>query len=112
MLEIAALLLAASSPSSEPHAGKSARCDVWYRNAIAYQGPCEFALRAGGSFTLTFPQKAGDISQRRVGQISVQVGRDGIATVTDADSRWGHAIRSKKDQACWIGREFRVCAYG
>jgi hypothetical protein len=27
------------------------------------------------------------------------------------NSRWGRAIRSRRDRACWVGEDFTICAY-
>jgi hypothetical protein len=48
--------------------------------------------------------------------ISVYIVSPGIAevrglTIYGNNSRWGPAIRSKKDLACWTGSDFEVCAY-
>ena len=48
--------------------------------------------------------------------ISVTIVATGVAEVrgltTDGiNSRWGSAVRSKVDSACWTGSDFEICAY-
>ncbi|MFM7652762.1 MAG: hypothetical protein ACKO5M_07590, partial [Vulcanococcus sp.] len=48
--------------------------------------------------------------------ISVSIVSPGVAEVrgltTDGiNSRWGSAVRNKKDSACWTGSDFEICAY-
>ncbi|MCW3847135.1 hypothetical protein OF829_07775 [Sphingomonas sp. LB-2] len=95
---------------------KAARCSIWMRNAIQYDGPCQFEAERGGSFSLSFPYASGDLSGLGIGEIFVLITARGVAVVSDSGpdghvSNWGPARRSRRDRACWEGRDFRVCAY-
>jgi len=97
-------------------AAKPARCSIWMRNAIQYDGPCSFEAERGGSFSLSFPWDAGDITLREIDRIHVRIISPGVAQVSDTgpDRRgrsWGKARRSNLQRACWASADFRVCAW-
>jgi hypothetical protein len=105
----AALLLPAGVAVAKP---RTARCDISSEEA-PYRGPCLFAAERGGSFSLT------PVGRRRfmghVTLISVSLVGGGEAevsglTTSGINSRWGHARRSRRDQACWVGQDFTICA--
>ena len=113
MKNIAALCLLglcgaiAAIPASAANISRDARCRVWQTNAIDYNGACHFWSEDGDSFSLTFPTGEGDGDLRRyhITRIRVRVIRTGVAEVSEpdrlADRRWGRALRSRLDRACW-----------
>lgn len=80
---------------------------------ILFRGDCLFEQFGGnGSFSLEAP--SGLIAGREL--INVYITEPGIAEVrgltpNGINSRWGKARRSNSDSACWIGRDFTICAY-
>lgn len=92
---------------------RAARCVVEAPQTVPYRGPCLFEAERGGSFTIDPPR--GRLFVGDVTTISVAVTGRGVAEVRGLvggiNSRWGRAIRSSRDAACWIGSDFRVCAY-
>jgi hypothetical protein len=105
--------LSATAPPAAQGAGRPARCDIWYRNAIQYDGPCRFRPEGGGSFSLSFPRGEHDLALRNVARIRVRLVRPGVARVSadDAAAAWGRARRSRRDRACWSAPYWHVCAY-
>jgi hypothetical protein len=104
----AALLLPVAAASAR---ARTARCDIATEEA-PYRGPCRFAAEGGGSFSLTPIGRRGFMGD--VTTISVAVVGRGEAeisglTTSGVNSRWGHARRSRRDRACWVGRDFTVC---
>ncbi|GAA4762207.1 hypothetical protein GCM10023219_03060 [Stakelama sediminis] len=112
MVLTAALLLLAGVdhvPKSRP-----ARCDIHAAGGMAFKGPCAFLPEEKGTFSVQRDMSAplfGNIEMVTVvvtgpGEAMVQgLTGDGIV------SRWGPATRSKTDKACWVGEDFRICAY-
>ena len=97
----------AAIPASAADVSRDARCRVWQTNAIEYAGACRFWSEDGGSFSLTFPtgEEGGDLRRYHITRIRVRVIRPGVAEVSEpdrpADRRWGRALRSRRDRACW-----------
>jgi hypothetical protein len=114
-LVLSAALLASAASAAGPV--RNARCDIWQRNAIQYDGPCNLRPEGGGSFSLTFPhsEEAESLEQYHVTRIRVRVVQRRVAQVSEPDRRvdvsWGRAIRSRHDRACWEGDYWHVCAY-
>lgn len=94
--------------------GRAARCVIASNGLATYRGHCRFYVEAGGSFTVTPPRGRrfpGDVTG-----ISVSIDEPGVAEVhgltpTGPASRWGTAVRSQRDRACWNGPDFSICAY-
>lgn len=90
---------------------KMARCVI---GPDRFDGPCVFQSEPKGSFFISKRDQStfyGDVSM-----ISVNIVKTGEAevfglTTFGNNSRWGHAVRSEKDPACWRGDNFQVCAY-
>lgn len=98
---------------AQPASAKVARCVIKARVG-EQSGPCTFTGRRGGSFTIEpvrrryligkFMSINVDVDRRGVGHVRAVSGRGYTA-------RWGPAVRSKGDRACWTGQDFSVCAY-
>ena len=109
---LAALLVAAGFAAA-PAQAKIARC-VIDSEGTSYRGPCQYNVARGGTFTLT-PFHRRSFGEEVV-SITVYVTQRGAAEVRGltrqgVNSRWGRAVRSRRDSACWIGEDFSVCAY-
>lgn len=82
-------------------------------NKTLFSGDCIFEQYSGnGSFSIESPRGliAGYSS------IGVSIIEPGIAevrglTTNGINSRWGEAVRSSSDKACWVGSDFTICAY-
>lgn len=102
----------ASSPAEAQR--RTARCVITSNGAPTYRGPCRFMAEAGGSFTV-IPVGRREFPSGQTG-INVSITERGVAEVYGQTprgpaSRWGTAVRSRRDRACWDGPDFSVCAY-
>lgn len=109
---LALVLLAAMVPAIAKD--KDARCLIRQNGVTTYSGACLFHLEKGGSFSIR-RQDARPILPS-ITDISVTIVAAGVAEVrgltTDGiNSRWGSAVRSKVESACWKGSDFEICAY-
>ena len=94
--------------------GKSARCVIKQNGTTAYSGACDFQMDQGGSFGIRRHDAKPILPN--ITDISVFIISKGVAEVrgltTDGiNSRWGRALRSQVDPACWKGSDFEICAY-
>ena len=113
----ALLAVAAAVAVSLPAAaqqGRAARCVIVSNGAPTYRGPCRFLPERGGTFTVT-PPRGREFPSGHTG-ISVAIVEPGVAEVygntpRGPSSRWGTAVRSRRDRACWNGPDFSICAY-
>lgn len=111
-LALATTLLAAGFAAA-PAQAKMARC-VIDSEGTSYRGPCQYNVARGGTFTLS-PAHRRSFGEEVV-SITVYVTGRGVADVRGVtrdgiNSRWGRAVRSRRDGACWVGEDFSVCAY-
>jgi hypothetical protein len=109
-----ALLAPVACPVAAHAAPKTARCVITSAGEKPYSGPCSFRPESKGSFTvdpvgkrLFFPDIV-DVEVSLTGPGTAEV--RGLTT-SGINSRWGAARRSRRDPACWDGRDFRVCVY-
>lgn len=98
-------------PMTALSAPKTATCEV-YTADDSYKGKCIFQSEKGGSFSIKKPK--GEILDG-ISDINVYVVKKGVAEVSGLttygiNSRWGTAVRSSSDKACWIGDDFTICA--
>lgn len=112
-LAFTAAVLAAAGFAAAPAQAKIARC-VIDSEGTSYKGPCQYNVARGGTFTVT-PLHGRSFGQSVV-SVTVYMTQRGVADVRGLtrdgiNSRWGRAIRSRRDSACWIGEDFSVCAY-
>lgn len=101
----------AALPMTALSAPKTATCEV-YTADDSYKGKCIFQSEKGGSFSIKKPK--GEILDG-ISDISVYVVKKGVAEVSGLttygnNSRWGTAVRSSSDKACWVGDDFTICA--
>ena len=94
-------------------APKSAICQIDEGGRQLYKGKCQFEAQGGGSFYISHPsfvQKVGVeglmVMVERKNQAVVQATRIG-----GGGSIWGEAIRSQTQKACWVGNNFKICAW-
>jgi hypothetical protein len=112
VLLMAAAIVLASSPAAAR--SKPASCEIVSEGRVQFRGRCLFTLERGGSFSLGPLRRRGQL-YGSILSVSVAVVGRGVAevrglTTGGINSRWGRAVRSKRDRACWVGRGFRVCA--
>ena len=108
---VAAFALTTAPATAKPAPAKTAQCRITSADG-RYAGPCAFTPTGKGSFSVAAPAR-----RRLVGgttTINVYVVGPGRAEVsgltTDGiNSRWGAAVRSKTDRACWVGEDFSIC---
>ena len=110
---IAGIAGVATSPAQAQAPDRGARCVISTEGYLTYRGPCRFYPEGAGSFTVT-PMRG--TFPGEVTGISVSISERGVAEVygltpAGAASRWGTAVRSRRDRACWNGPDFSVCAY-
>lgn len=111
-LPVAIAIFVTALAVAAPARAKVARCDI-NAEVTSYQGPCQYNVARGGTFTLT-PARGGAFGEIKA--ITVYVKRAGVAEVrgltVDGESLpWGRAVRSTRNRACWVGQNFSVCAY-
>lgn len=96
-------------------AERSVKCEIDSSGSPAFKGRCLFLSEPGGSFNLRHADGAsplvGDISDVSVSIIRKNVAEVRGLTGDGVNSRWGEARRSKKDGACWLGSDFKICAW-
>ena len=101
--------------SAQPAGGRIVNCQVVSGGATVVSGKCLFKSAGGGSFTLENP----DVRRSLTGPVllvTVSVVSPGVAEVRGLtkdgiNSRWGEARRSGQNRGCWVGSDFRVCAW-
>lgn len=91
------------------------KCQVDSGNQTIYDGKCAFIPDTKGSFGLANPDKNKPLTDT-ITIVSVMMIEKGVAEVRGLtsdgiNSRWGEAKRSAKDKACWVGEDFKVCAW-
>lgn len=111
---IVLLLVALVSPSISA-AIKVVKCTVENNTSLAFHGNCFFTREKGGSFSLKNADNAKTILED-ITDVSVDIIEKDIAevrglTIDGINSRWGEAERSTSDKACWIGADFKICAW-
>jgi hypothetical protein len=112
---IGLILAILAIPSFSAASGKVVKCAVESNGQPAFHGKCLFTREEGGSFSLSSADKSKTILEG-ITDVSVYITEKGVAEVqgltTDGiNSRWGQAKRSTKDRACWVGSDFKVCAW-
>ena len=120
-LAIVALFAAYSTFSIHAFA-KDARCKISFSEGVQYNGLCAFTFTdKEGSFKITNKNKRqplfDDIYELEL--ITLQKNYalvreiDTIKRGYEHDTKWGHAIRSLEDRACWenVDGSFEICAY-
>lgn len=95
---------------------KDANCKIIQDGTMVYNQTCKFTVYKGGSFTIQNKNPTKLIDGRVA--INVDVLQANVAevrgeTVDGINSRWGTAIRSTSDRACWVGEadEYIICVY-
>ena len=102
------------SQSSNTVKPRKIDCQITTADA-SHKGKCHFIAEKGGSFTLSNINSQnpliGDtktlhvyIVDKGIAEVS-SLHEDGITT------SWGTATRSQKQKACWIGEDFKICAW-
>jgi hypothetical protein len=81
----------------------------------SHKGKCHFIAEKGGSFTLSSINSQNPL----IGDtktLHVYIVDKGIAEVDSLHedgitTSWGTATRSQKQKACWVGDDFKICAW-
>ena len=100
---------------------RPARCVITDAGGTVYRGPCEFRSERGGSFWVEGGPNQ-EYLTRDIAQVSValtsrdrgearSLNRLRNGPLTMSNTRWGDVRRSRRDPACWIGTDFRICVY-
>ena len=91
---------------------KTATCQIDEQGRTTFKGKCNFYADSDGSFTITKTNVNRPL-MRNVMDVTVSINEKDFADVHSTtksgnNSRWGQAKRTK---ACWIGSDFKVCAW-
>lgn len=93
---------------------KTVKCEI-ISSGQKYKGDCIFKPKNAGTFTLTNTSLGKPIGSTDINSVTVFISGKDVAQVSaemgGSISRWGEAKRSQKEKACWIGDDFRVCAW-
>jgi hypothetical protein len=114
MKRILAVAFMTSTIMGVAHA-RPAQCEITEIDRGSYKGPCDFQATKGGSFSISFPEKAGDYLN--VSFLNVEIVRPGFAYLSGAvwgrgmEDAFGTLSREKSKPACWSGEWGRVCVY-
>jgi len=97
-----------------PVLARSASCLIKASGVSNFRGPCDFVTNQDGSFAVR--ARGSRPFVKNIDQILVSVIKRGRADVrgltkSGINSRWGSARRSRKDRACWVGSDFKVCVW-
>lgn len=113
LMTIATVLLLATNSAMAKD--RLVKCQIDSGNQTIYKGQCAFIPDTKGSFGLANPDKKQPLTDT-VSILSVYIIEKGVAevrglTADGINSRWGEAKRSATDKACWVGEDFKVCAW-
>lgn len=90
-----------------------ARCVITSRDAPVWRGPCLFTSLGGGGFTVSGID-GGDLdgmSDFALEIVSPGVGRASYMMMSGRHEDGGILRRSRRDRACWVGRDYSICVY-
>jgi hypothetical protein len=110
------LALAAAPAPVLAQAGRIADCQIESGGRTVFNGKCLFKSDgATGSFSLQHPSGRGALFGSNL-DVNVTIVERGLAevrglTTSGINSRWGEARRSAREPACWVGSDFKVCAF-
>lgn len=115
---LAAIILTCSlgTAGQAQAAGRIVDCRVESAGKIEFAGKCRFTPDGrAGSFSLGASRGQGPL-YGSILIVSVSIVSRGVAEVRGLtrqgiNSRWGQARRSTRDRACWVGSDFRICAW-
>lgn len=95
-------------------ADKIATCKIVEQGKTTFKGKCRFYPGAGGAFSISNVNPNKPIVNETM-MINVYVVKPNVAEVGGEVyghiSNWGQAIRSNKERACWVGSDFKICAW-
>ena len=110
LLAIGLMTILVGSTGAE---AKPARCLITSSSTKSFKGPCDYKPDSStGGFALSRLKGRKFLN---IDPITVSVVSPGVAQVSGltkegVNSTWGEAKRSKRDPACWIGEDFKICA--
>jgi hypothetical protein len=106
---VPAVLLALPAPAA---AERVARCVIASRAAPAWAGPCHFSAQRGGGFAISAIR--GDMNGMSDFALDITApgrGRGEYMMSSGRHEDGGTLRRSRRDPACWVGRDYSVCVY-
>ncbi len=109
----ASLAFLAISAISPVLAGE-ASCLIKSSGTTLFRGVCNFQSESNGSFSLDAGKSGRFLKNIDVVTVYIRSrGKAEVRGLTKAgiNSRWGSARRSRKDRACWLGSDFKICAW-
>jgi hypothetical protein len=108
------LSLAYAAPTLGEARARVVDCRIESAGKVEVSGKCRFNPDEGGSFTLenidADKPLYGEILMVTVAIVSPGKAEVRGLTRRGVNSRWGAAVRSTRDRACWDGTDFRICA--
>lgn len=105
---------ATAAPAAPAAQGRPALCILEQNGRTALAGPCRVQSGPDGGFTLAGPGAEpllGGITALTVAPLRPALAEVRGLTLQGVNSRWGPAVRSSEDPACWLGSDFAVCVY-
>jgi hypothetical protein len=111
---VAALAALASTGAVAAEPGRAALCILEQNGVTVFAGRCRLQSSSEGGFTVTAVRAQPLLPG--ITAVSVSPLRPALAevrglTLQGVNSRWGRAVRSSEDPACWVGVDFAVCMY-
>ena len=112
-LALAALPLAILA-SAAAAVEREARCVITSRGEAPWRGPCLFSSGRRGSFTIS-GVNGGDVAG--MSDFLLEVTSPGVGRATymmrglGRHEDGGILRRSRRDRACWVGRNYSICVY-
>jgi hypothetical protein len=112
-IAVAGALAITAAWCAPAEARRPGRCVV-QSSGETYRGPCTLYFDDDGSFNLVAVGRRFVIGE--ITDVSVRLESPGAAEVRGLtkdgiNSRWGPAVRSPTERACWLGSDFKICAY-
>lgn len=98
---------------SNAYAAKDATCQIDEGGRTLYKGKCQFEPQGGGSFYISHPNITKKISVEGI-MVLIESKDQAVVQATKLGGgglMWGEATRSQKQKACWLGRDFKICAW-
>jgi hypothetical protein len=112
---VASLVLSSAGSGEAQSPGRNVQCRVEAGGKVQLNGTCRFGSEAGGSFTLENVDRNRPLFEQIL-VMSVSIVSPGAAEVRGLtrdgiNSGGGEARRSMRDNACWEGSDFSICAH-
>ena len=110
-ISVGTLAIACTAHAAE----KLVSCLIASHDMPTFKGNCLFTSEAGGSFTLRHASGKKpvyhDALDIRVVIVDTDIVEVFSQTKDGINSRWGSVKRSQQDKGCWVGSDFKICAW-